>query len=68
MQINELPVPEAVARAKRSMEMARIWIVDGSQIVSLSQNLWSDPGNWGILLVDLTKHLSRQYADAGWTE
>lgn len=68
MKSNELPLPDAVANAERSMELARIWLVDGSQVVALSPNLWGEPANWGLMLVDLARHLSKQYAEAGWNE
>lgn len=68
MNANELPVPEEVVSAARSMEMARIWVVDGRQIVALSPNLWRDPGNWGLMLVDMARHLAKQYATADRTE
>ena len=68
METNELPIPDAVSQASRSMELARIWIADGRQVIALSPNLWSDPGNWGLMLVDMARHLSKQYAEAGWSE
>ena len=68
METNELPVPDAVSKANRSMEMARVWIADGRQIVALSPNLWGDPGSWGLMLVDIARHLSKQYAEAGQDE
>ena len=48
MAIDELPIPGAVKTANRSMEMARLWIADGRQVVVFSPNLWSDAGNWGV--------------------
>ena len=68
MQIDELPVPDEVTNATRSIEMARIWVADGRQVVTLNSNIWSDPGNWGIMLVDLARHVSKQYSQAGHTE
>ena len=68
MKTDELPVPELVSKSQRAMEMARIWIADGKQVIALSPNLWSDPGNWGLMLVDVARHLSKQYAQAGWKE
>jgi hypothetical protein len=58
---NELPIPPAVINSAQSMEMARVWIADGKQHVSLSGNLWSDPAAWGLLLVDLAKHVAAAY-------
>jgi hypothetical protein len=60
MEINELPVPSVVSGARRSMEMARIWIADGHQVVALSPNLWSDPGAWGLMLVDIARHIPQR--------
>ena len=68
METNALPIPDAVSKANRSMEMARIWIADGHQVVALSPNLWSDPGSWGLIFVDMARHLSKQYAEAGKSE
>jgi hypothetical protein len=61
----ELPIPSNVTSANQKMEMARIWLVDGEQIVSLSSNLWDDPGAWGLMLVDLAKHVAQAYALQG---
>ena len=61
----ELRVPPAVARAKRAVEMARIWIVDGDQHVVISPDLWKDPAAWGLMLVDLAKHVASAYAAQG---
>jgi hypothetical protein len=62
---NELPIPPAVEPAAKSMEMLRVWIADGSQHVSLTGNLWKDPAAWGLLLVDLTKHIANAYQAQG---
>jgi hypothetical protein len=62
---DELPKPTAVETAARSMEMARIWIVDGKQQIVISPNLWKDPAAWGLMLVDFAKHLSRAYVKEG---
>jgi hypothetical protein len=50
------------------MEMARIWIADGDQHVVLSPKLWDDPGAWGLMLVDLARHVARAYAQSGSSE
>jgi len=47
------------------MELVRIWIVDGNQHVSISGNLWRDPAAWGLMLVDLAKHIANAYAQHG---
>jgi hypothetical protein len=67
-EFEELPIPDAVIAARKKAEMARIWIADGDQVVALSAHLWDDPGAWGLMLVDLTRHLSKAYAARGLHE
>jgi hypothetical protein len=63
--IEELPIPDVVIAARQKAEMARIWIADGDQIVTLSARLWEDPGAWGLMLVDLARHVARAYESRG---
>ena len=63
--LEELPIPRAVVAANKKAEMARIWLADGSQIVTLSPRLWEDPGAWGIMLIDLARHVARAYEEKG---
>lgn len=60
-----LPVPPAVRTASNAMEMARIWLADGDQHVVLSPNLWKDPAAWGLMLVDLARHVASAYESQG---
>lgn len=62
---NGLPVPAAVTSAERTMELLRVWIADGDQIVTITPNLWKDPAAWGLMLVDLVKHVAEAYAAQG---
>jgi len=57
-----LPIPQQVINSEKSLEMARIWIADESQVVVLSPHLWDDPAAWGLMLVDLAKHVAAAYA------
>ena len=65
---SELPIPDTVVSCDEATEMARIWIADGDQHVIISPNLWRDPGAWGLMLVDLAKHVSKAYASQGLDE
>jgi hypothetical protein len=47
------------------MELLRVWIADGDQVVNISPALWNDPGTWGLMLVDLAKHGAAAYAAKG---
>ena len=64
-EIKELQPPHTIHGASKAMELARIWIVDGNQHVSISGNLWKDPAAWGLMLVDLAKHVANAYAQHG---
>src|SRR5688572_1304275 len=58
----ELPLPRPVANEPKAFELARIWIVaGGGQYVSLSTGIVGDPSGWGILLVNLAKHVANAY-------
>lgn len=61
----ELAPPPRINEAERAMEIARLWIVDKNLQVVLNTCLWSDPGAWGLLLVDLARHVSKAYEGQG---
>jgi hypothetical protein len=63
--ISELSPPPDVKHATRAMELARVWIVDKKQQVVLSGNLWNDPAAWGLMLVDLARHVANAYEEQG---
>lgn len=63
--MEELPVPPAAESASQAIELARVWAVDGAQHVSLATGLWADPGAWGLMLVDLARHVARAYELTG---
>jgi len=58
---NELPVPERAAEDPRAIELLRVWVAGGKQHVSIATGLWNDPANWGMMLVDLAKHIANAY-------
>ena len=60
-----LDIPPAVARDSQAVEIARIWAGGGGQHVSLRADVWADPAAWGVLLVDLAKHLANAYGATG---
>jgi hypothetical protein len=59
--MNELSIPPAAASARQSAEIARVWIADGRQHVTLNAQVWKDPAAWGLFLVDLAKHVANAY-------
>jgi hypothetical protein len=61
--MKELPVPPAVKYDTSARELARVWAAGGKQHVSLATGIWSDPGAWGLLLVDLARHVANAYEE-----
>jgi hypothetical protein len=61
MEPEQLPVPPPALTDPKSRELARVWVAYESQHVSLATGLWEDPAAWGIMLVDLSKHIASAY-------
>jgi len=59
--MKELPVPPAARTDSAARELARVWAAGGEQHVSLEIGLWPDPAAWGLLLVDLARHVANAY-------
>ena len=57
----ELPIPEPAEEDLRAIEILRVWAAGGKQHVSIATDLWEDPANWGMMLVDLAKHIANAY-------
>lgn len=60
---NDFDVPRIVLNGQQVRELARIWAVDGEQVVVFNKNLWSDPAAWGIFLADFAKHIAKTYGE-----
>lgn len=58
---SELPVPPAADIDPNARELCRVWAASGKQHLSIATGLWPDPAAWGILLVDLARHIARAY-------
>jgi len=63
-QPKELLAPDAALANASSVEVARVWVVDGTPHVTLRVAVWDDPAAWGMLLVDLARHIARGYAQS----
>jgi hypothetical protein len=61
MRSKSLPIPLAAQEDLNGFELVRVWIASGSQHVSLATNVWQNPSAWGIMLVDLAKHIASAY-------
>ena len=58
--IDELPIPPETKTAKKSLEFARGWIIDGTIYCSLNVGVWGkkEPAFWGRFLSDVAQHIS----------
>ena len=54
----ELVVPPKAEAASDAFEIMRVWLLDSGPTISLLPNTWSDPGAWGLLLVDVAQHVA----------
>jgi hypothetical protein len=59
-----LPLPPAAEADPQAFEAVRVWITGGRQHVSLRHNVWPDPAIWGLLLVDLARHVANALSQA----
>ncbi|GAC1452430.1 MAG: DUF5076 domain-containing protein [Isosphaeraceae bacterium] len=59
----QLPLPPDAAQDVRAIELLRVWASKGKQHVSLATGLWDDPASWGIMLVDLARHVANAYSE-----
>ena len=58
----ELLIPQTAEADPNAFEVARLWIANQGQHVSLRVGVWSDPAAWGVLLADLARHVANAYA------
>lgn len=58
----ELIIPPAAKSDPDARELIRVWAAAGQQHVSISAGAWDDPATWGIMLVDLARHLANFYS------
>lgn len=57
----ELPIPPVANADPKARELVRVWAASGNQHVSIATDLWPDQGAWGLMLVDLARHVARAY-------
>lgn len=63
--MNALEIPPNVQGDPNATEIARIWAAHGCQQVHIRTGIWSDAGNWGIMLADFAKHVANAYEEDG---
>ena len=63
--MRQLRIPSEASSARQAVELARVWAIDGAQHVSLRADAWPDPAAWGLMLVDLARHIANSYEQSG---
>jgi Domain of unknown function (DUF5076) len=61
---NQIELPPNARDNEDAAEILRAWIVGGGLEVSLWP-AFDEPEVWGVLLVDIARHVARMYADRG---
>lgn len=61
-ELNSPPIADANAEAT---EILRVWAAPGSPQQLTLRTCWSDPGAWGLLLVDIARHAAQAYEREG---
>lgn len=51
-------------KTNKSTEIVKILLENDKQKFILKPDVWDDPAAWGILLVDLAKHIANSYSQA----
>src|SRR5256885_1920459 len=65
---DELLVPKSAKEDPASFELLRVWKAHESQHVSLRTGVWDDPAAWGVMLVDLARHIANSYHQSESTD
>ena len=63
--MHELKVPAQVLADPHSREVLRTWIVGDINVFIAHPGAVEDPFSWGILLVDLARHVAQGYHKDG---
>lgn len=56
----ELPIPDK-AQTNEAVELLRVWSASDDQHFVIATDVWEDPAMWGMLLVDLARHIAASY-------
>ena len=60
--------PPPMAERADAVEILRIWASPGNPQELTLRTAWQDPGAWGLVLVDIARHVARAYAREGHDE
>jgi len=61
----ELDPPPIAQQSSEAVEVLRVWAEPGSPQQLTVRTIWKDPGAWGLLLVDVARHVALAYEREG---
>jgi hypothetical protein len=62
---NILDVPPIAKSNPNSIEILRVWAAPGETQQLTLRTVWEDVGAWGIMLVDIARHVAKAYEHEG---
>jgi hypothetical protein len=62
---NSLATPPVASENPAAVEVLRVWAAPGHPQQLTFRTTWKDPGAWGLLLVDVARHVAQAYARDG---
>jgi hypothetical protein len=62
---NSLDLPPIAKKDNNAIEILRVWASPGAPQEIILRNVWKNPAAWGLMLVDLARHVANEYANHG---
>lgn len=59
-----LVLPKHLASDPRAQEILSVLVAEGRTDLVLRVEHWEDPAAWGILLVDIARHVAKSYGNS----
>ena len=63
--LRELPIPPSSSASESATEVVRVWINANKRMDTSLRTIFPDPMLWGMLLVDVARHVARAYEQDG---
>jgi hypothetical protein len=60
--MHELKLPSEALNDPDALELLRVWLRRDAQGFAFRTEVWGDPALWGLLLVDLARHIAYSYS------
>ena len=61
----EISIPSGIQADSAAQEIMRVWKTGDQQTAIFEGTVWSDPAVWGIICVDILRHVADAYEHEG---